>query len=206
MSDICLSVILSPLGTPLTYLSIGSSSERSPSSAALSRRVAVKVLMMLPILWCTSGVIGSPEARSATPRVLTHVYWGVCTASTTPGASLSLKDFFNAASRSALVACSPPPLACVPAAESPLLPLPPPHPLPSRSSNPVRRSTPFHIAWFLFWTNKHDPPFAGYRSVSSHRAKAAATLRTHFFRNATHAKFTTFADYPYCPGPMARRP
>src|SRR5215212_829129 len=54
------------------------------------------------------------------------------------------------------------PLACVPAAESPLLPLPPPHPLPSRSSNPVRRSTPFHIAWFLFWTNKHDPPFAGY--------------------------------------------
>src|SRR5215217_3247363 len=135
MSDICLSVILSPLGTPLTYLSIGSSSERSPSSAALSRRVAVKVLVMLPILWCTSGVIGSPEARSATPRVLTHVYWGVCTAATTPGASLSLKDFFNAASRSSLVACSPPPLVCVPAAESPLLPLPPPHPIPSKSTN-----------------------------------------------------------------------
>src|SRR5215212_2174360 len=106
MSDICLSVISSPLGTPLTYWSIVSSSERSPLSAALSRSVAVKVLVTLPILWCTSGVIGTPEARSATPRARTHVYWAVCTAATTPGASLSLKDLSNAGSRSALDACS----------------------------------------------------------------------------------------------------
>src|SRR5215217_9258323 len=147
MSDICLSVILSPLGTHLTYLSIGSSSERSPSSAALSKRVAVKVLVTLPIRWCTSGVIGSPEVRSATPRALTHVYWGVCTAATTPGASLSSKDFFNAASRSALVACSPPPLVWGPAAESPLLPSPPPHPIPRKSTNTATKSPLSHLRW-----------------------------------------------------------
>ena len=73
MSDICLSVILSPFGTPLTYLSIGSSSERSPSSAALSKSVAVKVLVTLPTRWCTSGVICFPVARSATPMACTHV-------------------------------------------------------------------------------------------------------------------------------------
>src|SRR5215216_5703738 len=157
MSAIWRSVILSPLGTPLTYWSIVSSSERSPLPAAWSSRVAVKVLVTLPIRWCTSGGIGSPEARSATPRVRTHVYRGVCTAATTPGASLPLKDFFNAASRSAVDACSPPPLVWVPAAESPLLPSSPPHPLPSRSTNPVTRSTPFHIDRCIFWTNKRDP-------------------------------------------------
>src|SRR5215210_946598 len=157
MSAICLSVISSPLGTPFMYLSIVSSSERSPSSAALSRRVAVKVLVMLPIRWCTSGVIGFPEARSATPMACTHVYRGACTAATTPGASLSLKDFFSAASRSAVIACSPPLLVWVPAAESPLLPSPPPHPLPSRSTNRIARIAAFHIERCIFWTNKRDP-------------------------------------------------
>ncbi len=41
-----------------------------------------------------------------------------------------------------LGACSPPPALCVPEAESPLLPLPPPHPLPRRSINPVTRIPP----------------------------------------------------------------
>src|SRR5215207_8859505 len=193
MSDICLSVILSPLGTSLTYLSIGSSSERSPSSAALSKRVAVKVLVTLPIRWCTSGVIGSPEARSATPRALTHVYWEVCTAATTPGASLSLKDFFNAASRSALVARWPPPLVWVPAAESPLLPSPPLHPLPSRSTNPVARSSPFHIDRCFLWTNKRDPSQSAMdphtRTGRNPPPPSAPT-----FPNVTYAKFTTFAE------------
>src|SRR5215218_2844517 len=157
MLAICLSVILSPLGTPLTYWSIVSSSERSPSASACRSRVAVKVLVTLPIRWCTSGVIDSPEARSATPRARTHVYRGVCTAATTPGASLSLKDFSNAASSSAVDACSLSPVVWVPAAESPLLPSPPLHPLPSRSTNPVTRSTPFHIDRCIFWTNKRDP-------------------------------------------------
>jgi hypothetical protein len=151
------SVISSPLGTPLTYLSIVSSSERSPSPAAWRSRVAVKVLVTLPIRWYTSGVIGSSEVRSTPPRARIHVYSGVCTAATTPGASLSLKDFFNAASRSALVACSPPLLVWVPAAESPLLPSPPLHPFPSRSTNPITRSAAFHIDRCIFWTNKRDP-------------------------------------------------
>src|SRR5215211_4045201 len=155
MSDICLSVILSPLGTPLTYLSIGSSSERSPSSAALSRRVAVKVLVMLPILWCTSGVIGSPEARSATPRARTHVYSGVCTAATTPGASLSLNDFFSAASRSAVGACSLPPAVCLPSPET-FRPLPPLHPIPSRSTNTVTKMPTFHARWYVILENIAD--------------------------------------------------
>ena len=113
MFAICLSVISSPLGTPLMYWSIVSSSERSPSAAACRSRVAVKVLVTLPIRWYTSGVIGSSEARSATPRARIHVYSGVCTAATTPGAALCLKDFFSAASRSAVDACSPPPPAVV---------------------------------------------------------------------------------------------
>src|SRR5215210_9489038 len=112
---------------------------------------------MLPIRWCTSGVIGFPEARSATPMACTHVYRGVCTAATTPGASLSLKDFFSAASRSASIACSPPLLVWVPAAESPLLPSPPPHPLPSRSNNAITRSAAFHIERCIFLTNKRYP-------------------------------------------------
>src|SRR5919112_4755195 len=158
MSAICLSVISPPLATPLTYWSMVSSSERSPSSAALSRRVAVKVLVTLPILWCISGVIGLPLARSATPLACTHVKSGVCTAAITPGASLSSKDFFSAASRSALVACSPSLLEWVPAEESPLLPSPPPHPLPSRSTNPLTRSAAFHIERCILRMNKRYPP------------------------------------------------
>lgn len=78
----------------------------------------MKVLVMLPMRWCTSGVIGSPEARSATPMACTHVKSGVCTAATTPGASLSLKDFLSAASRSAFDTCVPPPEVCLRAAPS----------------------------------------------------------------------------------------
>src|SRR5215212_9415948 len=177
MSAIWRSVILSPLGTPLTYWSIVSSSDTIPSSAAWRSRVAVKVLVTLPIRWCTSGVIGSLEARSATPRAPTHVYSGVCTAATTPGASLSRNDFFNAASRSALDACSLPPVVCLPAVEPSLLPSPPLHPLPSRSTNPVTRSTPFHIDRCVFCANNLSPFIRS--SIYSHGAKAGAFLRTH---------------------------
>src|SRR5215208_8236068 len=178
MSDICLSVILSPLGTPLTYLSIGSSSERSPLSAALSRRVAVKVLVTLPIRWCTSGVIGSPEARSATPRARTHVYSGVCTAATTPGASLSLKDFLNAASRWALVGCSPPPLVWVAEAASPLLPsrryIRSPAVAPTRLGE-VAPST----STGAYSGRTNVTPSVDCRSVYSHLAKAGSIPRNH---------------------------
>jgi hypothetical protein len=112
--------------------------------------VAVKVLVTLPIRWCTSGVIGFLEARSATPRAPTHVYWGVCTAATTPGASLSRKDFFNAASRSALDAHPLPPVVCLPAAESPWPPPPPLHLIPSRMTNPVTKMPTFHTRWYVF--------------------------------------------------------
>src|SRR5215203_6635249 len=157
MSDIWPSVILSPLGTPLTYWSILSSSERSPSSAAWRSRLAVKVLVTLPIRWCTSGVIGSLEARSATPRAPIQVYWGVCTAATTPGASLSLNDFSNAASRSASDACSMPPVVRVPAPESPWPPPPPPHPLPSRITNTVTKRPLIHNRWCIPWANNLNP-------------------------------------------------
>jgi hypothetical protein len=40
----------------------------------------VKVLVTLPIRWCTSGVIGSSECGSATPRARIHVSSGVWTA------------------------------------------------------------------------------------------------------------------------------
>jgi hypothetical protein len=173
MSAIWRSVILSPLGTPFTYWLIVSSSERSPSSAAWRSRVAVKVLVRLPILWCTSGVIGSPEARSATPRARTHVYLEVCPAATTPGASLSLKDFSNAASRSALVACSPPPLVWVPAAESPLLHYP--RHIRSPAGAPTRLG--------------EVPPAT---SPGAYSGRTNVTpLR---FRNAASAKFTTLAE------------
>src|SRR5215213_3415202 len=136
----CLSVISSPLGTPLTYLSIVSSSERSPSPAAWRSRVAVKVLVTLPIRWYTSGVMGRSEVRFATPRARIHVYWGVCTAATTPGVALCLKDFLSAASRSAVDDCSPPPLAWEPAAECSSWPPPPPQLLISIAANTITTS------------------------------------------------------------------
>src|SRR5215204_6978958 len=80
------SVMLSPLGMPSAYWSIVSSRERSPSASAWRSRLIVNVLVTLPTRWCTSGLIGSLEVRSATPRARIHVYWGVCTAATTPGA------------------------------------------------------------------------------------------------------------------------
>src|SRR5215204_1829236 len=172
MSDIWCNVILSPFGTPLMYWSIVSSSERSPSLAALSRRVAVKVLVTLPTLWCTSGVIGSPEARSATPIARTHVKSGGCTAATTPGASLSLKDFLSAASRSAFDTCVPPPEVCLRAAPS-LPPSPPLHPPPSRSPSPLTSSSPssatFHIDRCILRANKRDPPRAVVSAVGPPR-------------------------------------
>src|SRR5215212_1065923 len=97
----------------------------------------VKVLGRLPIRWCTSDVIGSSVVRSATPRVPTHVYSGVCTAATTPGAPLSWKDSSNAASRSALDACSQPPQGVVSKVEPCWLPSPPPQLLTSKSTNTV---------------------------------------------------------------------
>src|SRR5918995_51164 len=146
MSAIWRSVILSPLGRPLTYWSIVSSSERSPSSAAWRSRVAVKVLVTLPIRWYISGVIGSSELRSATPRARIHVYSGVCTAATTPGAELCWKAFFSAASRSAVDACSPPPPAVVvSAAESSSWPPPPPQLLTSIAANAVTTSPISHL-------------------------------------------------------------
>src|SRR5215213_7492777 len=140
----CLSVISSPLGTPLTYWSIVSSSERSPSPAAWRSRVAVKVLVTLPIRWYTSVVIGFLVVRLRTPRACTHVQRGVCTAATTPGASLCLKDFFSAASRSAVVACSPPPLAWELAAECSSWPPPPPQLLTSIVANAITPSPISH--------------------------------------------------------------
>src|SRR5215210_3840797 len=152
------SVILSPLGMPSTYWSIVSSSESSPSAAAWRSRLTVKVLLTLPIRWCTSGVIGSSEERSATPRVSTHVYWGVWIAATTPGAPLSEKDCSNAAFRASSGAWSPPPVevACsvpsvvvVSSAESSSWLLPPPPQLLTRTAaNAVTTSTISRL-WYI---------------------------------------------------------
>src|SRR5215210_7489702 len=110
-----------------------------------------------------SGVIGSLEVRSATPRARTHVYSGVWTAATTPGASLSEKDCSNAASRASSGACPLSPIviltACsvssvvvvVSSAEScSWLPLPPPQLLTSIAANKVRKSPLSHLS-HLSW-------------------------------------------------------
>jgi hypothetical protein len=91
----------------------------------------VKVLLTLPIRWCMSADIGSSEPMSATPRVSTHVYSGVWTAATTPGASLSEKDCSNAAFRASSGACPVSPVVVV---------SPPPQLLTSRAANAATTS------------------------------------------------------------------
>src|SRR5215212_3615751 len=136
-------VISSPLGTFSTYRSIVSSSERSPSAAAWRSRLTVKVLVTLPIRWCTSADIGSSEERSATPRVPTHVSSGVWTAAITPGAPVSKKDCSKAAFRASWDkrASSD---ACFSSACSSSWPPPPPQPLASRSVNAATKSPTNH--------------------------------------------------------------
>ena len=77
VSIVAESSVLESTAESMVAESIVSSSERSPCAAAWRSRLTVKVLVTLPIRWCTSGVIGSSEVRSATPRVPTHVYSGV---------------------------------------------------------------------------------------------------------------------------------
>ena len=66
-------VISFPFGTPLTYLSIGSSRDTFPSPASCISSAAVKVLVREPMRWYMSVVIGVFDALSATPTALTYL-------------------------------------------------------------------------------------------------------------------------------------
>src|SRR5215217_2609674 len=153
---------------PSTYWSIESSRERSPSAAAWRRRLMVKVLVTLPIRWCTSGVIVSSEVRSATPRARTHAYSAVWTAATTPGAPLSEKDCSNAASRASsgacplspiviVIACSVSSVVVVSSAESSWLP-PPPATATHQHSRQQGQEKPPQPPLLVHTTSEHPPP------------------------------------------------
>ncbi len=102
MSDSWRRVMVSPFGTPATYLPIGSSSPALPWSTSRSRPVTVKVFVSLPIRMLSPVTIAVPATLSETPKAFRYSPCGVDRLTITPGTEASVSTRCTAVSSRAV--------------------------------------------------------------------------------------------------------